>query len=335
MAKAPVVENTGVNRMVVHDDTSVEIAFVGGWGRSGSTLLARILSEVPGFVAVGEVRDVFLRGIVQNRVCGCGVRFSQCDFWQAVGDEAFGGWKTLSVSHLERLRKQTDKPWHVPALINPGFRARTDQAVAEYGEILLPLYQTIRRITGAQVIVDASKIASYGGILQRVDGLSPRFIHLVRDPRGTVNSWTKRVRMKDDLDTTRYMPQYNSASGAIRYTAYNIEMHAVATKSPHLFMKYEDLIADPEACVQSVVSLFPKSARNLDLSNFIGSKRVKLGTTHTIAGNPMRHTCGWLSLQADEAWRETMPTAQQRLVSMLTYPLIRKYGYHNKKRLVL
>ena len=54
------------------DTSDVNIAYVGGWGRSGSTLLTRMLAEVPGFTAVGELRDVFLRGIIQDRVCGCG-----------------------------------------------------------------------------------------------------------------------------------------------------------------------------------------------------------------------------------------------------------------------
>jgi len=181
------------------DSTDVDIVFVGGWGRSGSTLLTRMLAEVPGFVAVGEVRDVFLRGIIEDRVCGCGERFSACDFWQAVGDDAYGGWNQLSVPRVKELRALTDKPWHVPALIKPGLRKTTDEAVEEYGQLFSALYQSIKKITGADYIVDASKIASYGAILQRTEGLSPRFVHLVRDPRGTLNSWMKQVRMTDDL----------------------------------------------------------------------------------------------------------------------------------------
>jgi len=108
----------------------VDIVFVGGWGRSGSTLLTRMLAEVDNFVAIGEVRDVFLRGIIEDRVCGCGERFSACDFWQSVGDDAYGGWNTLSVPRLQELRVLTDKPWHVPALIKPGLRKKTDEAVS-------------------------------------------------------------------------------------------------------------------------------------------------------------------------------------------------------------
>lgn len=308
------------------DSTDVDIVFVGGWGRSGSTLLTRMLAEVPGFVAVGEVRDVFLRGIIEDRVCGCGERFSACDFWQAVGDDAYGGWNQLSVPRVKELRALTDKPWHVPALIKPGLRKTTDEAVEEYGQLFSALYQSIKKITGADYIVDASKIASYGAILQRTEGLSPRFVHLVRDPRGTLNSWMKQVRMTDDLDRARYMPRYNTVSGAARYMGYNAEMHAVGAKSPSMLMKYEDLVIQPEEKIREILS-FLGVAEDSDLSHFLGPDGVKLGVNHTIAGNPMRHESGWIPLRPDESWREKMPKNKQLAIAAMTLPLLKKYEY--------
>jgi hypothetical protein len=306
--------------------SDVDIVYIGGWGRSGSTLLTRMLAEVSDFVAVGEARDVFLRGIIEDRVCGCGERFSACDFWQSVGDDAYGGWDKLSVPHIQELRVKTDKPWHVPALLNPGLRRSTDEAVAEYGQLFSAMYHSVRKISGARFIVDASKIASYGAILQRTEGVSPRFIHLVRDPRGTLNSWMKQVRMTDDLDKARYMPRYNTASGAARYVGYNAEMHAVAKKSPSMLMRYEDLVEQPEVKMREALD-FIGAPDTADLSHFMGPEGVKLGVNHTIAGNPMRHQSGWIPLRSDDSWREKMSKRKQLAIAAMTLPLIKKYGY--------
>ena len=43
--------------------SDVPVLYIGGWGRSGSTLLAHVLAEVPGFVSVGELRYVWQGGL--------------------------------------------------------------------------------------------------------------------------------------------------------------------------------------------------------------------------------------------------------------------------------
>ena len=46
----------------------VRVLYVAGAGRSGSTVLANLLGEVPGFVSVGEVRFLWERGLTVEAV---------------------------------------------------------------------------------------------------------------------------------------------------------------------------------------------------------------------------------------------------------------------------
>jgi len=313
---APTAENTA----------RVRIAYIGGWGRSGSTLLARMLGEVERYVNVGEIRDLFMRGIDEDRVCGCGARFSECDFWSDVGETAFNGWDNVDLARLGELRQLTDRPWHVPALLRPGLRDTTDRAVAEYGEFLTPLYRAMATVADADVVVDSSKYASFAAVLRAIPSLDPRVVHLVRDPRGTLNSWMKEVRMSDDLDSARYMPKYSVFNGAPRYVAYNAEMHAVARGIPSTFMRYEDLIERPTEHLRQALEMIGVGAA-ADLSDIAGPQGVQLGTSHTVMGNPMRHQSGWIPLRADEAWRTDLGTGRRVASTVITLPLLLRYRY--------
>ncbi len=74
---------------------SIRVLCVAATGQSGSTLLARMLGEVPGYRAVGEVGRIWDEGVEENMACSCGKAFRSCGFWGEVGERAFGGWQTI------------------------------------------------------------------------------------------------------------------------------------------------------------------------------------------------------------------------------------------------
>lgn len=49
--------------------------------------------------AAGEVRYLWQRGLLEDRWCGCGERFTRCPFWQDVLGRAFGS-VTLDVPSI-------------------------------------------------------------------------------------------------------------------------------------------------------------------------------------------------------------------------------------------
>src|SRR5690606_21580524 len=68
-------EGSVVRRAPGSDPT---VLYVGGWGRSGSTLLECVLAEAEQTVALGEVVWLWERGLGRNELCACGQPFHDC-----------------------------------------------------------------------------------------------------------------------------------------------------------------------------------------------------------------------------------------------------------------
>ena len=98
----------------------LRVIYLGGLGRSGSTLVERLLAELPGVCSVGEVVHLWQRGVVEDERCGCGEPFGGCGFWREVGQAAFGGWDRLDVGRVAELRGAVDRTRHIPLLAAPG-----------------------------------------------------------------------------------------------------------------------------------------------------------------------------------------------------------------------
>ena len=84
----------------------MKILYIAGATRSGSTLLHDIMAQLDGFVGVGEIRDIWHYGLVDNRRCGCGLPFRSCPFWSSILFEAFGEVDDLSARRWADLTEE-------------------------------------------------------------------------------------------------------------------------------------------------------------------------------------------------------------------------------------
>lgn len=303
---------------------TVPVVFIGGFGRSGSTLLERVLGQVPGHVSVGELVHLPQRGLIDDDRCGCGKAFSDCPFWTNVGEAAFGGW-----SHVEgwrSLQLEVDRKRYLPDLVAP-WRAIHRRALELHAERLGRVYQAIAEVSGAKVIVDSSKHVQTAYLLHHVPGISPRVVHLVRDSRGVAYSWTKEVA-RPETDESELMTRYHPAAAAAQYLAYNLLFHGLGLVStPEVFLRYESFLADPPGQLRQLLRLLGlPGAASVDLE-FLSSDCVELEPNHSVAGNPMRYRTGRMDLRRDDEWRAHLPARQRRAVTAITAPLLAKYGY--------
>lgn len=299
------------------------ILLIGGTGRSGSTLLDRLLGELSGFVAVGELRYIWSEALADNRYCGCSARFLDCPFWSEVGSRAFGGWDQIDASEAVTLERSIARHRHIPLLAMGGAAPVHHAGLLDrYLGMLGPVYAAIRDVSGANVIIDSTKDAAHAHVLRRMPGVDFRVLHLVRDSRGVAWSWAKVVRSDPD----HYMRRFYPPVTALRWVASNLMVESLGWFGvPRLLLRYEALVAEPQAALAAVAS-FVGQPLDPGALTFVRGGGAWLGAHHTVAGNPMRMTAGHISIGLDEAWRTSMPFAQKAQVTALTWPLLRHYS---------
>jgi hypothetical protein len=306
---------------------TVTVLYIAGLGRSGSTLLERILGRVPGCVPVGEVVFLWERGLRDNELCGCGVRFRQCPFWTRVGEEAFGGWEALDVAQVLALRHRVDRHRYLAALLAPGLWPPFHRELRRYADLLERLYLAIGRVSGAEVVVDSSKEPSYVYLLRHVRGVRLRVVHLVRRSHGVAFSASKKVERPEAVGAKAYMATRSPIGTAFEWLIDNTVLDLLpAVGTPALRLRYESLVNSPLEQVAVVLGHAgrPPTGRTLDC---VDHGSVELATDHTVSGNPLRFRKGRLELRVDESWRRGMARRHRLAVTAITWPLLLRYGY--------
>jgi hypothetical protein len=301
----------------------LSVLYVGGLGRSGSTLIDRVLGQTPGVCSVGELVFLWDRALSANELCGCGDPFDECPFWKEVGVVAFGGWDRIDPRAIQAWQRRVDRNRYVPSMLVPPLAPSYRRRLEPYAEAVGRIYKAIAEVTGARVIVDSSKHASTAAMLRHVPGIRPRIVQLFRDPHGVAWSWSKTVERPDATDGVSLMARVGPARIAARWQGYNALLGLV--RSPGAALRYEDFVAHPEPATRrllALVGLEPEA-----LPQFVGPRTVRLDVDHTVAGNPLRFRTGDIEIRADEEWRRRMPASRRALVSALSFPSTAIYGY--------
>lgn len=303
------------------------VLYIAATGRSGSTLVERILGEVPGLCAVGEVVHLWQRGLLRNERCGCGEPFHSCPFWTQVGQEAFGGWEAVDPIRMTLLKHGVDRHRFLPLMLRPSSFPAYQERLERFSEALSALYRAIAKVSGGSIIVDSSKSSSYLFLLRRLGGIDLRMLHLVRDSRGVAYSTTKQVRRPEVRDREAFMPTYHPARAAADWLLYNTLFELAGVSGiPSMRLRYERVIRDPRRYIAHVLRFagIDDATRLLD---FLGTDSVRLGPIHSVSGNPMRFSSGLLPIRLDDEWRHRLAPGHRLTVSLVTWPLLRRYGY--------
>ena len=229
------------------EPAAVKVLFLAGKGRSGGTLLASLLGQLPGFFNIGELNRLWDWGLVSNFRCGCGLPVQECP--DVARDSRGRRPVTRRHGHSSaRRHARIDLAQHEvvrwPRLLRllrarPSTRSRWE-ALDRYTTASSAVYRAIAHVTGARVVVDSSRLPIEPVALGLVPGVDVRVAQVIRDPRAVVYSW-KRSKVTTDRDNVEYMPKFSAAFSTTSWLVRNLVVEVIGRRRAVEVVQYDEM----------------------------------------------------------------------------------------------
>jgi Sulfotransferase family len=301
----------------------LQVLFITAFGRSGTTLLDNVLGQAPGFFSLGETQFVWDRSLRDNRLCGCGQPFRDCEVWGPVAAEALDDLTPADVEEMIRIR---DALGSARLVLRSWRGAKGVSAdIRRYADRLQRLYGAVQRVTGCRVLIDSSKSPSHGYVLDQMAGVDLEVVHMVRNPRAVAYSWRKRKVYDPGGDEPMYMARLSLRQSGMMWLKWNLVSELLwRRRKNYRRLRYEDFVSRPLETADSILESLGGGGAELP---FVDSHTVELAANHCLAGNPTRFRHGPVAIRRDEEWQQEMPAWERLAVVGWTWPLLARYGY--------
>ncbi len=297
-------------------DRKIKVVYIAGEGRSGSTLLERILGQHPRIFAAGELKHIWERSFIENQLCSCGKAFNDCPVWQGIVESFLEKRGKLEPQSVIEAFKKTSRIRHY--ILGKNLKNRYSEFI---NDIYTDLYRSILENTKKEFVIDASKHPVFAHILAQNKRINLYIIHLIRDVRGVAYSWTKKKERPEITHRKEYMPQYSVLRTALSWNIVNkiaLDLKDNPTIK-YIRIFYEELVSDPKGTLEKIYKGLEIDSNFDDL--FLDDETLVLKTNHTVSGNPFRFKVGRIRLSPDVEWKSKLPFYKKILINLLSYPI--------------
>jgi hypothetical protein len=285
---------------------------VGSWDRSGSSIIARALGTCEGVVSVGEINNLWARGVGANLRCGCGSHFSDCDFWTEIMLRAFSDSEGRALLG-EAVEFAGNASNHT--LLKSKITNTRDTSEERYTEALRRLYNAVLATSGANLVVDSSKTPWHLEAASRA-ATKFRLIHLVRDPRGVVYSHRKIVKYDPGRD--EIMDRDGAAFTTAGWIYRNLMLGSLWRGDDRMVVSYEQFSENPRLVIEEILRFSDQPLGDL---SFLDGSSMALATEHSVSGNPVRFRTGSIDIAVDDEWKSDLSTWTSYWVGAATAPM--------------
>ena len=301
----------------------LRILYIGGYVRSGTTIIDMLLGMNPHTLAIGEVNIIFRQlAKIDNPIkCSCGKLLRDCALWSPVMERFHAA---LPVMTLEQADMITRKVETYPERLRDASYYWED-----YVQIWRVMFAAIAEVSGASVIIDSSKTGRHSlcrPLSLAQAGFHVSLLQMLRDPRAVTWSKLRREIDKGKLNGKAAMFAAAFMSG-FHWSITNVStswQYGGGKNLPYYEMRYRDFMDQPNEKLRDVQEAFDLDfSRSLEIVETDG----EIESGHLASGNEIRfQTPLHLRLQPP-TWKTALSTPA-KLGVLVSAPVARFYGYH-------
>ncbi|MFN8565138.1 MAG: hypothetical protein U0703_26730 [Anaerolineae bacterium] len=299
-------------------DPAIRVLYIGGYVRSGTTIVDMLLGMNTATIAVGEINLIF-RQVAKTDppvLCSCGEPLSDCPLWTNVLDRFRAALPDISFERADDITRMVET---FPERLRDASRYRD-----EYAKIWRVMFEAIAEVSGAQYIVDSSKTGRHS--LYRpaslVDaGFDVSLLQMVRDPRAVTWSKLRREISRGRLQRRSALFAAAFMSG-LHWSVTNVStdlLYCGGKKLPYYRMRYLDFVEQPVEKLREIEQTF-----QIDLSRTIEviQRDETIGSGHLASGNELRLQNDLRLRKQPPNWKTALPHPA-RLGVMVSLPVAR------------
>jgi len=302
------------------------IVYIAGYGRSGSTLLERLLATHPQIEGLGEVSSLFRAMEQQEAQCACGEPLASCPVWKSV----------YAQLQTQEKQKQLWKKLQMRFEAFPlgmAFARLWPEQYQTYCRFLQWLFESVSSaLPTATVLVDSSKTAwpmAWRPLhLAKCLQVPVKVIHLVRDVRGCMWSNLRLNNQAAEQGEFSGIP-WASFRTALHWPIANMVAQAYQHAYPehYLRIRYEDFVASPAAVMRSLSDFLEMDlSAQAALVDQMRTQALVLPRTHQVSGNRLRFR-DQFKIRGDFSWRTSLQGHQRLLAWVCAGFVAQRYGY--------